>query len=180
MPWINKLTDFTAKCLDTGRVRVVGVCFGHQIAGRAMGAKAGRNDDGWEVAVDDIQLTSKGKEIFGKDALVSFMPKHPSHTDILWALHQMHRDIVYFYPPGVEELGSSPVCKVQGMYTRKRLITVQGHPEFNETIVTEILKYRHAQGIFNDEVFAGAMKRVIKPHDGVVVSRAFLKFLLDQ
>ena len=73
-PWILKLTDFTRKALAHPRVRVIGVCFGHQIVGRALaGDKAvGRNDKGWEAAVDKVQLTTKGKELFGgKDVMVS-------------------------------------------------------------------------------------------------------------
>ena len=32
----------------------------------------GRNEQGWEAAVNEVQLTSKGKELFGgKDVLVS-------------------------------------------------------------------------------------------------------------
>ena len=92
----------------------------------------------------------------------------------------MHRDIVFHYPPGVEELGSNSVCKVQGMYVPTRLLTVQGHPEFDEEIMTEILETRHKMGVFDDETFASAMKRVVKPHDGLVVSKAFLRFLLDE
>ena len=42
----------------------------------------------------------------------------------------MHRDIVYNYPEGCEELGSTNVCRVQGMYMPKRLITVQGKCPF--------------------------------------------------
>ena len=91
----------------------------------------------------------------------------------------MHRDIVFYYPPGVEDLGSNAVCQVQGMYVPKRMMTVQGHPEFTEEIMIEILETRHQMGIFDDETFAGAMKRVVKPHDGLVVSKAFLRFLLD-
>lgn len=91
----------------------------------------------------------------------------------------MHRDIVYFYPQGVEELGSSPVCKVQGMYAPKKLITVQGHPEFNEEIVAELLEKRHATGVFDDAAYEAAMGRVGKQHDGVVVSKAFLRLLLE-
>lgn len=95
------------------------------------------------------------------------------------SLHQMHRDIVFYYPQGVQELGSSPVCNVQGMYVPRRLITVQGHPEFNEEIMTEILNARHAIGVFDDNTFEEAMKRAVEPHDGLVVSKAFLRFLLD-
>ena len=92
----------------------------------------------------------------------------------------MHRDIVFYYPPGVEPLGSNALCEVQGMYVPKRLLSVQGHPEFNEEIMTEILKARHASGVFDDPTFESAMKRVVLPQDGVVVSKAFLRFLFDE
>jgi GMP synthase-like glutamine amidotransferase len=157
------------------------VCFGHQIVGRAMGVKVGRNDAGWETAVNDVQLTEKGKEVFGMEKLVCTNPTAKvAPLTPPQRLHQMHRDMVFYYPQGVEELGYSPVCKVQGMYAPKRLFTVQGHPEFDEEIVTEILKSRHAAGIFNDEDFEAGMERVVKPHDGLVVSQAFLKFLLEE
>lgn len=69
-PWIVKLVEYTKKAIETGRVRVVGICFGHQIIGRAVGAKLGRSDKGWEVAVTEVDLTAKGKEIFGLDKMV--------------------------------------------------------------------------------------------------------------
>jgi hypothetical protein len=91
----------------------------------------------------------------------------------------MHRDIVYDYPEEVEQLAYTDKCSVQGMYISKRLITVQGHPEFNEEIVRELLVARHASGIFDDSMFNDAMGRVDKYQDGVVVASAFLRFLLE-
>lgn len=73
-PWILKLVEYTKKAIETDRVRVVGICFGHQIIGRATGAKLGRSDKGWEVAVTEVDLTDKGKEIFGLDKMVSTNP----------------------------------------------------------------------------------------------------------
>lgn len=70
-PWINSLVDYVAKILNETSVRVIGVCFGHQIVGRALKAGVGRNPDGWEAAVNDVQLSEKGKEIFGVDKIVS-------------------------------------------------------------------------------------------------------------
>lgn len=70
-PWILKLVEYARQAIDTGRIKVVGVCFGHQIIGRAMGARLGRSDQGWEVAVTEVDLTDKGKAIFQLDKMVS-------------------------------------------------------------------------------------------------------------
>lgn len=62
--------DFVQKLLKQDRIRLIGVCFGHQIIGRATGVKVGRSDDGWEISVLPVQLTAKGKELFQQDTLV--------------------------------------------------------------------------------------------------------------
>lgn len=72
-PWILKLVEFTKKILEQRRVRIIGVCFGHQIVGRALGAKVDRSDKGWELSVTAVDLTKKGQEIFGRPALVSVL-----------------------------------------------------------------------------------------------------------
>lgn len=78
-PWILKLVEFTEKLLKQNRVRIIGVCFGHQILGRALGAKVGRSDNGWEISVLPVELTAKGKEVFQQDTLVRlFLPDSSS------------------------------------------------------------------------------------------------------
>ena len=67
-----RLVDFVKEVLAQCQARVIGVCYGHQIVGRALGAKVARSDGGaWEVSVCQVNLTEKGKELFGgKDAIV--------------------------------------------------------------------------------------------------------------
>ncbi|RFU77530.1 gmp synthase glutamine-hydrolysing [Trichoderma arundinaceum] len=161
-PWILKLVEYARQAIETGRVRVVGVCFGHQIIGRAMGARLGRSDKGWEVAVTDVDLTDKGKAIFQLDKM---------------RIHQMHRDIVLEFPKDSIPLGSNDKCEVQAMYSPGRYITVQGHPEFTGEIISEILTNRHKVGIFTDEVYKDAMERAPIEHDGVTIAKAFLNFM---
>ena len=73
-PWVVRLIDFVKEVLAQDRVRIIGVCYGHQIVGRALGAKVGRSESGaWEVSVCRVAQTDKCKELFGgKDSLVRF------------------------------------------------------------------------------------------------------------
>lgn len=73
-PWILKLVEFTKSALATdGRVKIVGVCFGHQIVGRSLGIQVGPNEKGWEISVTEMKLSEKGKALFGTDTLVSII-----------------------------------------------------------------------------------------------------------
>lgn len=67
-----KLIEYCAEALQTNRVRIIGVCFGHQILARAIGVEVGRNPDGWEAAVHDVQLSPIGQELFRVKELVGF------------------------------------------------------------------------------------------------------------
>lgn len=91
----------------------------------------------------------------------------------------MHQDIVSECSSGVTLLGSSPRCAVQGMYSPRRFITVQGHPEFNWEIETEIIKKQTKVGVFSDGQAQEALSRVYNEHDGVSIGATFLRFLLE-
>lgn len=92
----------------------------------------------------------------------------------------MHRDAVFAYPAGAVPLAETDVCPVQGMLIPGKVVTVQGHPEFTEGIVREILEARHAIAIFSDEVYKSGIDRVANDHDGVAIARAFIKFMQGQ
>jgi GMP synthase-like glutamine amidotransferase len=50
-PWINRLVGFTENVITKHpAVRIVGVCFGHQIVAKAMGGEVIKNPLGWEVS----------------------------------------------------------------------------------------------------------------------------------
>ena len=72
-PWILKLVEFTQKVLAQDRVKIIGVCFGHQIVARALGTEVGRNPKGWETAVEPQDLTEKGQRLFKVERLVSHL-----------------------------------------------------------------------------------------------------------
>ncbi|EXJ91633.1 hypothetical protein A1O3_00183 [Capronia epimyces CBS 606.96] len=163
--WINRLVEFTSQALRSPAVRVVGICFGHQILGRAMGAPVEKNKLGWEVSVCEIDLNATGKLLFKRDKL---------------SLQFSHQDIVLSCPAHVQNLGSSPKCDIQGFFWPGRLLSLQGHPEFNERIMRETLKMKQQTSSLTEDEFQDAMIRVAQKHDGHLVGQVLLKFMLGQ
>jgi hypothetical protein len=66
------------------------------------------------------------------------------------------------------------------MHIPKRVMTIQGHPEFTEEIMRELLNRAYAMGFFDKKLFKESMAKVDKYQDGVVVAQAFLRFLLEE
>lgn len=182
VPWINRLVEFTQSVLSQDRVGLLSICFGRQIVGRALGMEVGRSDQGWEIAVCDVDLTAQGKELLGCDKLIR-VERYRIYSDysklILHQssqrIQQMHQDVISDCPPRVTLLGSSPRCAVQGMYLPGRFI---GHHEFNWEIETEVIENRTKMGVFSEDQAQEALSRVHNEHDGVSVGATFFKFLL--
>jgi GMP synthase-like glutamine amidotransferase len=120
------------------------------------------------VASTEIQLTEVGKKVFHK-----LSKEHDGTLRIM----QMHQDIVPRVPEGAELLGSSPVCKVQGLYKKESYISLQGHPEFVPGIVDKILDVREQAGVFTDEQMKEYRKLAEKRQDGDAIARVLVDFL---
>lgn len=159
--WILKLVDFVQEFYATGKP-MVGVCFGHQIIARSMGASVARNPKGREISVCDLTLAGPGQKLFGKEKL---------------SLHQSHQDAVLSLPENLASLGSSPACAIQGLFQDGRVLTLQGHPEFNAYIMRRLLDAKNDAGLLTDHVFKDGSERADHPQDGLLVGSAILKFL---
>lgn len=92
----------------------------------------------------------------------------------------MYRDIVFELPKDTTNLGSSPQCKIQGLYRNGQLLTVQGHPEFNEFTMNCIPDARYQQNVFSDDLYCDGKLRAGLLHDGEVVAAAICRFLLGR
>ncbi|KAL2267162.1 hypothetical protein VTJ83DRAFT_4439 [Remersonia thermophila] len=171
--WILRLVAFVRAALEHPRgIKVVGICFGHQVIARALGTPVGRSDRGWEVSVTETRLTPLGRSVF----FGSSAAEAGADRDTL-SLQQMHRDQVLGLPEGAQLLASTDVCPNHGFLIPGRVITVQGHPEFTADIMREILDLRRGKGIFPDDVYDDGIQRNGDHHDGVLVAKAMLRFL---
>ncbi|KAF9004613.1 class I glutamine amidotransferase-like protein [Cyathus striatus] len=164
--WINKLVAFTKHVAENKpNVKLIGICFGHQIIARALGGECVPNGGKWEVGPTPVKLTEVGKQIFGVEEM---------------NIQEMHRDHVPDVLPGFELLGGTGVSANQGMVKWRsgaekkslkdvHIITLQGHPEFTENIVSSLVEARSSSGVIDKEAAEDAEKRKHWRNDGVSV-----------
>ncbi|EWC48444.1 hypothetical protein DRE_02213 [Drechslerella stenobrocha 248] len=170
--WIIKLTDFTRKILlEQDRIRVIGANFGHLIVGRALGCVIDRTS--WETSISTISLNDMGKKLYGADYL---------------SMVQLHRDSLVTLPthpfPQLPEatldiVGETDLCAVQGLYTSRKVISLQGSPELSGDMITMLAYERVRQGHYTQEYAQDAVQRAALRNNGVAIGAAFLRFLLE-
>jgi GMP synthase (glutamine-hydrolysing) len=116
--WLDPLADWL---LDAARrVPVLGVCFGHQVLGRALGGRVERNPRGREVGTVQVRLTAAGRA----DPLFAGCPDSLS-------VQQTHEDHVPELPPGAVLLAGNDATPVQAFAWGDRIRCVQFHPEMD-------------------------------------------------
>jgi hypothetical protein len=62
-----------------------------------------------------------------------------------------------------------PDAKDSVGYEGIHVFTVQGHPEFHESIISKIVDARELSGVLNPSAAADARRRAPLPHDGIPV-----------
>lgn len=144
LPWILELKDRIRDAHRQG-VKLLGICFGHQVIAESLGGRTIINPNGWEIGLHSLVWRNRETDPFL--ASVQFLPE-----DVL----QVHRDIVVSLPKDADLLASSPLTKVQVYRIGTKVLCIQGHPEFFNDIVSELIEIRHEKGILNKEVATSA------------------------
>ena len=128
LPWIEPLKRFL-RDLD-GRIKLVGLCFGHQIMAEAFGGRVEKSARGWGLGLHDY--TVQERATWMDDAHVVAVPAS-------------HQDQVVEPPPGAVLLGGSAFTPF-GMlaYPARDAISFQVHPEFDNDFAAELIELRRA------------------------------------
>lgn len=120
------LCELVLECARN-RIPFLGVCYGHQILGRALGAHVARHPRGWELGNTEIQLTPAGRDF-------PLFRGFPERFDAL----NSHADAVLTLPPDCELLATGSHTEVQGFHRDQLLIGVQFHPETDPDVLRYI------------------------------------------
>ncbi|KAL3538721.1 hypothetical protein ACH5RR_002087 [Cinchona calisaya] len=123
--WICKLLNLL-KELDTLKKKVLGICFGHQILGRALGGKTGRAEAGWDIGITTVELSSS--KLFTSLKIPAFL-----------SVIEAHRDEVRELPPTAEVLAWSSRTGVEMFRYGDHMMGIQGHPEYTMDILLHLI-----------------------------------------
>lgn len=117
LPWINELETLVLKCLQRS-IPVLGVCFGHQLLSKSLGAQVS-NIDRFMVGPRTLILNQRGKADWLFNGL-------PNNFPVLYSRKQA----VMTVPPGATRLDTgSPF--VDAIAYRDNVRGVQFHPELD-------------------------------------------------
>jgi GMP synthase (glutamine-hydrolysing) len=164
--WTHALMAKVARLLEKKKP-VLGVCYGHQILGRANGAKVERCEGGWELGENQVQITGEG----ASSPLLEGLPKQMN-------VMQSHRDCVLEVPGRGVLLASSPHTKVQAARWAERAYGVQFHPEFTGEVLRGVWTERRDK--WRGEVkfdLDQTLDQAKECPDGLAIFRNFLKMI---
>ncbi|KAJ4716761.1 gamma-glutamyl peptidase 5-like [Melia azedarach] len=123
--WICRLISLL-KQLDSMKKKVLGICFGHQVLGRSIGAKTGRAIKGWDIGVTAVHLSSSAK--FSSLKL-------PAALSII----ECHRDEIRELPAKAEVIAWSEKTGIEMFRYGDHMMGIQGHPEYTKDILLYLI-----------------------------------------
>lgn len=134
-PWIRQLEGLVRSLIADNR-KLVGICFGHQMIGQALGGRVARADQGWGIGIREVDVETR--EPWMKPEASTFRVVH-SHADQIVEL-----------PDDIRILASSEQCPVSMLAYDDHVIGIQGHPEFVPAFARAQLERRRGDLIAAD------------------------------
>jgi len=126
LPWMEQTAARLAE-LVRAEVPVLGICFGHQLLGHALGGRVAANPRGREMG--SVPFTS-----WVADPVVG--------DTGTWPVNTTHLDSVVELPPGARVLGSTALEPHAAVRFGPRAWGVQHHPEIDAAVLRQYIAAR--------------------------------------
>jgi GMP synthase (glutamine-hydrolysing) len=123
LPWSVAIEQWIRELIAAG-TPFLGVCYGHQLLGRAAGGEVGYHPRGREVGTVSVELTPEG----GRDPLFEAIPAR-------FAAHATHAQSVLRLPDGAVRLACNDFEPNHAFRVGESAWGVQFHPEYTREIM---------------------------------------------
>ena len=127
LPWSLAIEQWLPGLVEK-QVPILGVCYGHQLLGRAMGGIVEDHPHGKEVGTFEIRLTSAAKS----DPLFCALPHH-------FPVHATHTQSVTTLPPQAILLAGNAFEPHHAMRLGHSAWGVQFHPEYDSRVMRDYI-----------------------------------------
>lgn len=159
-PWIAALEEFVRE-LDRRRIKVVGICFGHQLVAQALGGKTLKSAKGWGVGLHTHRFTS--------------VPVWHDQQGLDFDILVSHQDQVEEPAVGARVLAGSDFCENAVCQIGEHILTFQGHPEFVPAYSREIMEFRRE--MIGEQAYTAGMASLTSDPQAERMARWILNFL---
>jgi GMP synthase-like glutamine amidotransferase len=160
LDWIHRLKAFARDCVDH-EIKLLGICFGHQLIAQTLGGAVERSDKGWGIglASSDVAHTP------------NWLVPHKKEFNLLVS----HRDQVTRLPDEASLIATNDFCPIAGYQVNHTVLTFQGHPEFSRDYLQYIMTQRRE--VIGEEAYEQGLKSMEKDEDNELVARWIVNFL---
>jgi GMP synthase-like glutamine amidotransferase len=160
LPWIPGLEQFIRDVARSGRP-MVGLCFGHQIVGQALGGRVEIAPQGWGLGIREVAVTMD--EPWMRPQRERF------------AVPVCHQDQVTALPPGAVRLASNGHCENFIVRFTDRILGIQGHPEFSVDFMGMLVQWRKDR--MPEETYLAALESLGRAHHNRILKQWIVTFL---
>jgi GMP synthase-like glutamine amidotransferase len=156
-PWIPPLETFLRAA--KGKVKLVGLCFGHQIMAQAFGGRVEKSERGWGIGLQSYDVVERAPWM---DDVRSF------------AIPVSHQDQVIELPPATRVLARNDFSPFGLLaYDQQPAISFQGHPEWEPAFAQALIDSRRERVPGPDQAIAS----LDAPNDRARVGEWIRRFL---
>jgi GMP synthase (glutamine-hydrolysing) len=164
LPWKERVSASLRQLVSDG-VPVLGICFGHQLLGHALGGRVSANPNGREMGTVPLSVIEDDEVLGGRGSFLA---------------NSTHLDSVVELPPGARVLAHTPQEPYAALRFGPRVWGVQFHPEIDAQVMRHYFEARRTT-LLAEGFDLGASEGAVRdaPEAAKVIDR-FLRFASER